>query len=206
MKSIPKNKNGITLIALIITIIVLLILAGVSIALVVGDNGIATKAVKSKTQSAIGDVRDASEIIRAEYEVENEGKNPTARYIIEELIDQGKIVNSQVKDYGDENGIGIVTVENEDVIINGRVELDEFTIGDVTYKTVDGWTFAQWIESEYNTDGIYIFEWRHPSGTVGGDILSRYGDMLWGRFPEGDRGVFSSEIIDTSVSYMMTLY
>lgn len=40
-------KKSITLIALIITIIVLLILAGVSISLVVGDNGIATKAAKA---------------------------------------------------------------------------------------------------------------------------------------------------------------
>ena len=36
-----KRKNsGVTLIALIITIIVLLILAGVTIAMIVGDNGI----------------------------------------------------------------------------------------------------------------------------------------------------------------------
>lgn len=49
-----KNKNGITLIALVITIIVLLILAGVSISIVTGDNGIATKAreASSKTQIA----------------------------------------------------------------------------------------------------------------------------------------------------------
>ena len=33
-----KNKNGITLIALVITIIVLLILAGVSISMLSGDN------------------------------------------------------------------------------------------------------------------------------------------------------------------------
>ena len=39
-----KNKRGITLIALIITIIVLLILAGVSISLVVGDNGVLNQA------------------------------------------------------------------------------------------------------------------------------------------------------------------
>ena len=54
-KKDPKNKNieknnakGITLIALVITIIVLLILAGVSIAMLTGDNGIITQANKSK--------------------------------------------------------------------------------------------------------------------------------------------------------------
>lgn len=39
-----KNQKGITLIALVITIIVLLILAGVSISMISGDDGIATKA------------------------------------------------------------------------------------------------------------------------------------------------------------------
>ena len=38
-----KNPRGITLIALVITIIVLLILAGVTIAALSGDNGILTK-------------------------------------------------------------------------------------------------------------------------------------------------------------------
>lgn len=43
-----KNKSGITLIALIITIIVLLILAGITISLVVGDNGILQKSQTAK--------------------------------------------------------------------------------------------------------------------------------------------------------------
>ncbi len=43
-----KSEKGITLIALIITIIVLLILAGVSIAMLTGDNGILTRTKSSK--------------------------------------------------------------------------------------------------------------------------------------------------------------
>ena len=49
-----KNKSGITLIALIITIIVLLILAGVTISLVVGDNGILSQSKTSKEKTIIG--------------------------------------------------------------------------------------------------------------------------------------------------------
>ena len=49
-----RKQRGITLIALIITIIVLLILAGVSISLVVGDNGVLTQSqnAKKKTEEA----------------------------------------------------------------------------------------------------------------------------------------------------------
>ena len=44
-----KKEKGITLVALVITIIVLLILAGVTISLVVGDNGVVQKARDAKT-------------------------------------------------------------------------------------------------------------------------------------------------------------
>ena len=47
-----KNKKGITLVALVVTIVVLLILAGVSINLVLGNNGIIVKAKDAETKSA----------------------------------------------------------------------------------------------------------------------------------------------------------
>lgn len=51
MKNKLKERKGITLIALVITIIVLLILAGVSIAMLTGENGILTKAKSEKTRT-----------------------------------------------------------------------------------------------------------------------------------------------------------
>ena len=51
-----KNQKGITLVALVITIIVLLILAGVSISLVVGQNGVlgkATNAVNANEKATV---------------------------------------------------------------------------------------------------------------------------------------------------------
>ena len=48
VKNAQKSSNGITLIALVITIIVLIILAGVRINLVLGNNGIITRAREAK--------------------------------------------------------------------------------------------------------------------------------------------------------------
>lgn len=59
-----KRERGITLIALVITIIVLLILAGVSIAMITGDNGILTQA-----QIAKEDTEKASVIERAQLDI-----------------------------------------------------------------------------------------------------------------------------------------
>ena len=51
MRGKLKRKNGITLIALVVTIVVLLILAGVSISMLLGENGIITQANESKTET-----------------------------------------------------------------------------------------------------------------------------------------------------------
>ena len=59
-----RNKNGITLIVLVITIIVLLILAGISLSLVLGDNGIIEKSQKATTAT-----RNAEEMEKIRLEV-----------------------------------------------------------------------------------------------------------------------------------------
>lgn len=53
-----KNQKGITLVALVITIIVLLILAGVSISLVVGNNGVLTQASGAVVTNRAADVKE----------------------------------------------------------------------------------------------------------------------------------------------------
>ena len=54
-----KSNKGITLIALVITIIVLLILAGVSIAMLTGENGLLTKASDSKKETDKAGAKEA---------------------------------------------------------------------------------------------------------------------------------------------------
>ena len=53
-----KNNKGITLIALVITIIVLLILAGVSIAMLTGQNGVLTRANDASDDSKRAEIAD----------------------------------------------------------------------------------------------------------------------------------------------------
>ena len=56
-----KNNKGITLVALVITIIVLLILAGVSISMVVGQNGILNRATNAAEKTSEADLKSALE-------------------------------------------------------------------------------------------------------------------------------------------------
>lgn len=54
-----KEQKGITLVALVITIIVLLILAGVSLSIISGDDGILTNASKAKDETAASTAKEA---------------------------------------------------------------------------------------------------------------------------------------------------
>ena len=64
MKKEIKNKQekGITLIALVVTIVVLLILAGVSISLVLNNNGVISKAKDAKNQYAEAQTNDEKQL------------------------------------------------------------------------------------------------------------------------------------------------
>lgn len=57
-----KNKKGITLIALVITIIILLILAGITIVALTGDNGIIKQANDAKNKTKQSEVKEALEL------------------------------------------------------------------------------------------------------------------------------------------------
>ena len=54
IKNSENNKTGIALIALVITIIVLLLLAGVSISMLSGDNSILNRTIQAKEKSIEG--------------------------------------------------------------------------------------------------------------------------------------------------------
>ena len=86
-KDFRASNKGITLIALVITIIVLLILAGVSIAMLTGDNGIITQAqnAKEKTEEAR---------IREEQQLDSLLNRITSEIPSEEGYNESKNVNS----------------------------------------------------------------------------------------------------------------
>ena len=69
-----KEKHGITLVALVVTIVVLLILAGVSLNLVLGNEGILTRSKESKTKTEIAEVKEKAQLDITEIQTLNGGK------------------------------------------------------------------------------------------------------------------------------------
>ena len=74
-----KEMKGITLVALVVTIVVLLILAGVSINSVLGENGIIVKAKEAAETTAAAQEKEAMERNLLEKELENSLATPTPK-------------------------------------------------------------------------------------------------------------------------------
>lgn len=70
VKEQMKKAKGITLISLVVTIIVLLILAGVSIVMLTGENGIITQANKAKIEQSHGAVKEAISLSYNEWQIQ----------------------------------------------------------------------------------------------------------------------------------------
>ena len=80
------NKNrGITLIALIITIIVLLILAGVTIAMIMGDNGILNQATTASDRTVVSTEQEQVELAYTGVKTLKEGGSFTVDELQDEL-------------------------------------------------------------------------------------------------------------------------
>ena len=67
-----KSTKGITLIALVVTIIILLILAGVSIAMLTGNNGVLTQGKRAKEEQAHAAVKEGIMLLYNEYKTKQE--------------------------------------------------------------------------------------------------------------------------------------
>ena len=95
-----KTNNGITLIALVITIIVLLILAAVSIATLTGQNGILTQANNAKEETRGATVEEIVELWKTENEMNDyydSSETPKSEdELLQELLGNKQIFEEEI--------------------------------------------------------------------------------------------------------------
>ena len=104
-----KTNKGITLIALVVTIVVLLILAGVSISMLTGENGIITQAQKSKIQTEIGKEKEYITLSVSAVKGDKISKGDTSEITSSEL----QIEMNKYTDEATVTGRGTLTVTYE---------------------------------------------------------------------------------------------
>ena len=91
-----KKEEGITLIALVVTIVVLLILAGVSISMLTGENGIISQAQEAKEKAEIAEEREKVELAAIGAASKNNYGEITEKNLEEEL---NQLIGERDKDY-----------------------------------------------------------------------------------------------------------
>ena len=131
-----RNQKGITLVALVITIIVLLILAAVTIAALGGSNGILTNASRSQVANELGEAEDlinltANEAINNYYTTiyvngtaEVDGTNDK-QTVVTNAINALSLNNGTTKAITDQGDDKLVTVTSENKKGTATATIDE---------------------------------------------------------------------------------
>ena len=136
-----KEVRGITIISLVVTIVVLLILAGISVSLVIGNNNLFDKAKSTQKVQTIAGIKEALELEKADIQVEGKtvnlenyleqistGKKNYDLSSTEKLDDKNAyiIVNDQYKFLLKDKGNGDVEITYEGVAVSGDLTLSSY--------------------------------------------------------------------------------
>ena len=124
-----KKNSGITLIALVVTIVILLILAGISIGVLTGDNGIINQAHTAKEDTEIASWEEQIDV--AIIDAENKHRDPSWDDVIDELKNKDIIDNESQVD----KKTGAITTNEPTYTIEGKLnDYIEFGPGMVATK------------------------------------------------------------------------
>ena len=119
-KELKKSSKGVTLIALVITIIVLLILAGVSIAMLTGDNGILTQAKEAKEANIAGTEKEQIQLAMQSLKMKKQADNVSTQVTPAEL-------QKQLEDDGAKN-VTVEAGENGSLVVKYADSKNQYTV------------------------------------------------------------------------------
>ena len=111
-----NSQSGITIVALVITIVILIILAGISVGAITNDNGIISQATNAKND--IQYQQWSEKIDAAIIDVETKHVNPTFDDVCQELKNKGIIDEDNQVD----RKTGAITTNEPSCVIEGKLE------------------------------------------------------------------------------------
>ena len=138
-----QNNHGITIISLVVTIVVLLILAGVSVSLVIGNNNLFDKAKSTQKIQTIAGIKEALELEKADIQVESKTVN-LENYLKQISTGKKNYDLSSTEKIDDKNAY--ITINDQYKFLlkdkeNGDVEITYEGVavsGDLTLSSYDG--------------------------------------------------------------------
>lgn len=138
-----KKNKGITLMALIVTIIILLILAGISIISLNGNNGLITKSKQAKEKYSISQAKEklTTKLMQLQTEMINdEGRNAKLDDINKLIDSNSKYYDKEIEDVKDKEENKLVKMSgyyfevDSKLNILGNIDDSELSVTETTYK------------------------------------------------------------------------
>ena len=120
-----KNKKGITLIALVVTIVVLLILAGVTISLLLDENGIIAKSKDARTETRVSQIEDEVGMWKQHNFINKESNQAqeSADTMLESLISRKLLTEDEI-----DREQELITIKKKDGTIVKEISYSSVTI------------------------------------------------------------------------------
>ena len=185
LKRIKKEVKGITLIALVVTIIILLILAGVALSLTVGDNGLFRRAQNAADTWQMAEQNEQKEMEQAGEFIDDYANNITR-------VDGVPIPNGFYYVGGEENTGLIISDSDEDANKGDNLEASEYVGNQFVWVPVSN-PENYFIDetATLNTNATGTEEENEVTTNVYSNLTIRSGDQSY--FTAGSPGVEETE-------------
>ena len=148
-----ENKKGITLIALVITIIILLLLAGISINMITSQDGILNKTVKAKKTMNEAELEEKIKLAVTEWNLEKESNDSYTTTLEEYIESKEEITSANIEEpmtliIGD----NVITINKENKVTVGDKSKNLIKNGYLENKNNDNFP-----NFKYNPEGYLTY-------------------------------------------------
>ena len=218
-----KNKKGITLIALVVTIVVLLILAGVTISLLLDENGIIAKSKDARNSAIESDEKEKVEMAYVSAALKKLGDTVTAEELQEELDSSVGTGKTDVTTNGDDTlNVLFSDTEHNFNVDEGKVEKAKPITNNYGEDWEVAWTYTNGVWSNQinrgeKAEGDVVakfyktgnrvkpdgFTWRDTGDVFTFEEGDEYRLVVEGNGPIGDLGTAEGTNITSAFGWML---
>ena len=201
MKGKLKNSKGITLVALVITIVIIIILSTIAYNFTFGENGLITRAQQAAEMSEVSRILEQLEMAKGSAYIDGQGEIDPDHYF--DILEEEEIINDKETDVVD-NGDGTYDVTTEgdrvfEITLTPDGDLDIEYVGNNDEPRISGINVTEKTDSSISVEVI-------TKNVDGGEYTYSYkkteeGEETWQEAGSSSDSTFTFSGLDNNTSY-----